>query len=294
MLAVIDSHYHVWRMNDVPWLLQNKPRIFGDYSSLKRDYTIDEFKRDIAPCNVVKSVYVQANWGHGREVDEARWVDSVGRENGMPNAMVAHADLDSPEVARVLDQYAAIPRVRGIRQHLQWHENPLLSGYVAGPDLYDQPQWRKGLREVGDRGYTFDLQVFPKQMQGAADMAGDFPDIKFILLHAGMLESRDEENTAIWKAGMKALAARPNVYVKLTGLGTFDHASTLELVRPLVRTSLECFGPKRCIYGSNFPIEKLWTDYETYFRNIYDALGDISDEDRRAVFHDNAAEVYRL
>ena len=294
MHKVIDAHHHIWRQKDIPWLLDGRPRIFGDYTALRRDYPIEEFLEDTAPCHVVKSVYLQANWGHGREVEEARWVDEVGKKHGMPTAQVAHADLDSPDLGKVLDEYARLPSVHGIRQHLQWHKNPLLSGYVPVPDLFDQKAWRAGLREIGDRGYTFDLQVYPGQMQGAAAMAADFPDITFILLHAGMLDSRDDETVATWKAGMKALGAQPNVYVKLTGLGTFDHQSTLELVRPLVQVSLECFGAGRCIYGSNFPIEKLWTNYQTYFKNVNDALGNIPDADRQAVFYDNAEKVYRL
>lgn len=93
---------------------------------------------------------------------------------------------------------------------------------------------------------------------------------------------------------MKALGTCPNVYVKLTGLGTFDHGCTPEIVNPLVQTSYKCFGAKRCIYGSNFPIEKLWTDYATYFNTVWNAFGDISDEERQLIFHDNAAKVYRV
>jgi len=293
MLKVIDCHHHIWRKADLPWLLENKPRIFGDYTPLKRDYPIEEFKADVAPCNVVKSVYMQANWAPTRAVDEARWVHETGQKHGMPNAIVAFADLNAPDLDRLLDGYATVPTVRGVRQHLHWHRNPDLS-YVPVPDMFDQKQWRAGLAEVGARGLSFDLQVFPGQMVGAAAMVAAFPGIDFILNHAGMLDSREPENVELWKNGMKALAAQPNVYVKFTGLGTFDHKASLDLVRPLVQTSLELFGPRRCMYGSNFPIEKLWTNYQTYFSNIWKAVGNVSDADRHEIFYGTAARVYRV
>jgi predicted TIM-barrel fold metal-dependent hydrolase len=293
MQKVIDSHHHIWRKKDLPWLNEGQPRIFGDYTALKRDYSIDEFKADTAPCNVVKSVYVQANWGHDRAVDEARWVDETGRMDGMPNGMVAFADLNSSEVERMLDAYMGIPIVKGVRQHLHWHKNPDFS-YVPVPDMFDQKQWRSGLTKVGERGLSFDLQVFPGQMVGAAAMVADFPNISFILNHGGMLDNREPQNVELWRNGMAALAKQPNVYVKLTGLGTFDHKATLALVEPIVRTSLELFGPKRLVYGSNFPIEKLWTTYQGYFNNIWQALGDASETDRDDIFYGNAERVYRL
>jgi predicted TIM-barrel fold metal-dependent hydrolase len=294
MQKVIDAHHHIWRMADLPWLLQGKPRIFGDYSSLRRDYPIEEFKSDTASCNVVKSVYVQANWEHDRCLEEARWVHETGLMHGMPNGIVAHADLNAPDVEKLLDEYLKISSVRGIRQHLQWHKNPLLSGYVPVPDMFNQEQWRKGLRALGDRGYSFDLQVFPDQMADAAVMVGEFPDISFVLLHAGMLDARDDATVATWKAGMKAFSEHPNVYVKFSGLGTFVHASSSELNRPLVQLSIDLFGASRCMYGSNFPIEKLWTTYPDYFKNVYDAIGDVSEDDLHEIFYGTAEKVYRL
>ena len=82
--------------------------------------------------------------------------------------------------------------------------------------------------------------------------------------------------------------------MKFTGLGTFDHVSSVDLIRPLVQTSLEFFGAGRCMYGSNFPIEKLWTTYPTYFKNVSDAVGDVSEADRNEIFYGTADRVYRL
>jgi len=293
MQKVIDSHHHIWRKDDLPWLLEGKPRIFGDCTALKRDYAVEEFKQDIASCNVVKSVYLQANWAYDRSVEEARWVDDVAQQHGLPSAIVANADLRSPDVERLLDEYVKIPRVRGIRQHLHWHKNPKFS-YIDAPDVYDHEDWRRGMRHVADRRLSFDLQIFPSQMKGAAGMLHDFPDATFILNHAGMLDARDDESIAVWKSGMETLSGCPNLYVKFTGLGTFDHRSSPDLMKPMIPVSLELFGAARCMYGSNYPIEKLWTDYATYFANVKAAIGSVSSEDEHEIFYGTANRAYRL
>lgn len=293
MLKVIDSHHHIWRMADVPWLLEGKPRIFGDYTALKRDYPIEEYKADVAPVNVVKSVYLQANWAYDRSVDEARWVDETGKKHGMPNAVVANADLRRPDVEGLLDAYTKIPSVKGIRQHLHWHKNPKFS-YIDAPDVYDHEDWRRGFKHLADRGFSFDLQLFPSQLKGAVGLLNAFPKTTFILNHAGMLDARDDATIELWRSGMETLSKCPNLVIKFTGLGTFDHKSSPEIMAPMIPVSLQLFGAKRCMYGSNFPIEKLWTSYATYFDNVVKAVGKVSDADRHEIFYGTAARAYRL
>lgn len=293
MLKVIDSHHHIWRKTDLPWLLEGKPRIFGDYTALKRDYPIEEFEADVAPVNVVKSVYLQANWAYDRSVEEARWVDETGKRHGMPNAVVANADLRRPDVEGLLDAYTKIPSVKGIRQHLHWHKNPKFS-YIDAPDVYDHEDWRRGFKHLADRGFSFDLQLFPSQLKGAVGLLNAFPNVTFILNHAGMLDARDDASIEVWRCGMETLSKCPNLVIKFTGLGTFDHKSSPEIMAPMIPVSLQLFGAKRCMYGSNFPIEKLWTTYAIYFDNVVKAVGEVSDADRHEIFYGTAARAYRL
>jgi predicted TIM-barrel fold metal-dependent hydrolase len=184
-------------------------------------------------------------------------------------------------------------RLRGIRQQLHWHEKALYR-FAARPDLTDDPAWRAGLAEVARRGLLFELQVFAGQMEASARLVREFPQATFVLMHAGMLEDRSPEGWTRWRAGMRALAAAPNVHVKLSGLGTFARACSVELWGPVIRETVELFGPGRCMFGSNFPIEKLWTTYEDVARVTTECLSGLSADDRRAVLHDNAARVYRL
>ncbi len=303
---IIDAHHHIWRTARVPWLTgPMQPRIFGEYGAIRRDYLIEEYAADARPHGAVKSVYIQVNVAPGDEEEEVAWVQSVADspivENSgtasaaprFPHGIIGYADLRSPGVARALDRECAFSRLRGIRQQLHWHENPLYR-FESHSTIMNEDAFRNGLTMLAQHGLLFELQVFASQMHDAARLAADFPDVTFVLLHAGMLEDRSPEGWARWREGMGALAKETNVHVKLSGLGTFTRACSVELWRPVIEETLELFGAARCIFGSNFPIEKLWTSYGEIVSVTKRCLGALSQKDRRAVLHDNAERVYRI
>ncbi len=294
MIPLVDAHHHIWRQADLAWLQgPPQPRIFGEYAAIRRDYPIEEYMAEARAAGVVGSVYVQTNWPPGREEEEVAWVQSVADRHGFPHAIVGYADLAAPAVGAALDRMMKHSRLRGIRQQLHWHEKDLYR-FAARPDLMDDPAWRAGLAEVARRGLVFELQVFAGQMEASARLVRDFPQATFVLMHAGMLEDRSPDGWTRWRAGMRALAAAPNVHVKLSGLGTFPRACSVELWSPVIRETVELFGPGRCMFGSNFPIEKLWTTYEEVARVTTECLARLSADEQRAVLHDTAARVYRL
>jgi len=291
---IIDAHHHLWRAAKVPWVSgPMQPRIFGDYGAIRRDYPVEEYMADATPHGVVKSVYVQVNVAPGDEVEEVEWVQSVGDQHGFPHGIVGYADLRAPDVAATLDLERAQTRLRGIRQQLHWHENPQYR-FASTPDVVNEPAFRGGMKVLASRGLVFELQVFASQMRDAARLAQGFPDVTFVLLHAGMLDDRSSEGWERWRSGMRLLAMTPNVHVKLSGLGTFTRACSVELWKPVIEETLRMFGPGRCIFGSNFPIEKLWTTYGELVSVTKTCLAGLTAEERRAVLHDNAAKVYRL
>jgi predicted TIM-barrel fold metal-dependent hydrolase len=293
-VRVIDSHFHVWRQADLPWLTgPMQPRIFGPYEPIRRDYPMAEYLVDIAGTGVEKSVYVQANWAPDRAEDEVRWIEETARVSGWPHAIVGYADLTVPDARPALDRLARYPRLRGIRQQLHWHENPLYR-FAARADLCLDPNVQRNVARLADYALAFDLQVFAPQMAGACALADAAPRTTLVLQHAGMLEDLSERGRAGWRDGMRMLAARPNVVTKLSGLGTFIHRNDPGHVAWLVSETVALFGADRCLFGSNFPIEKLWTDYASLLAAHLQAAGGLAAAERQAVFHETARRVYRL
>jgi len=291
---IIDAHHHVWRQRDLPWLVgPMQPRIFGAYESIRRDYGIDEFQRDVADTGVKKSVYVQANWANDRFEDEVAFVQRTADESGWPHAIVGYADLLADDARPQFDRLGRYPLMRGVRMQLHWHQNPMYR-FAARPDLMRDPAVRRNIARLADYGWSFDLQVFASQMADAAELAADHPDTVFILQHAGMLEDVSAAGRSAWRAGMARLAAHPNVVAKLSGLGTFIHRNDPAVIADIVGETVRLFGSGRCLFGSNFPIEKIWTDYRPLVAAYRQALASMPASAGVDVLWNTAERVYRL
>ncbi len=288
---MIDAHFHIWRQADLPWLSgPMQPRIFGPYEPIRRDYPIAEYMADATSAGMTGAVYVQANWPVNRYVEEAAFVAEASDQSGFPIAIVAYADMLAEDVRPQLDALARNRRVCGVRMQLHWHENPLYR-FAASPELAREPVLQRNVARLADYGWSFDLQVFAGQMAGAAELAAACPGVTFVLQHAGMLEDLSPQGVADWRSGMALLAARPNIVSKLSGLGTFLRRNDPAHVTMIARETLALFGRDRCLFGSNFPIEKLWTTYPELFAAHWAA---VPEGDRAAVFSSTAKRVYRL
>jgi predicted TIM-barrel fold metal-dependent hydrolase len=294
MTPIADAHHHIWRRRDLPWLDgPMRPRIFGPYEAIRRDYLIEEYLTDIAGSDIVRSVYVQANWAKDAFEDEVAYVQRVADEHGFPQAIVGYTDFLSPDVRPQLDRLTKYRGMRGLRMQLQWHNNPQYR-FAAEPDLARNPTLQRNVARLADYGWSFDLQVFARQMPGAVELAASAPNVTFILQHAGMLEDLSDNGWAEWRSAMKSLAARPNVVSKLSALGTFIHRNDSAHIAAIVRETVELFGADRCLFGSNFPVEKLWTDYAELAAAYRRGLEPLGEATARAALHDNAVRIYRL
>jgi predicted TIM-barrel fold metal-dependent hydrolase len=293
---IVDCHHHIWPHRELPWLAGPMiPRIFGPYEPLRgRDYTAQEYAADAAASGIERSVYVQANWPLERSADEVRWVQAQHEATGWPHAIVGSADLFSDAAADVFAaQAAASPLMRGTRLQLHWHEDERFR-FASAPDRMKDPALRRNLARLGDRGWVFELQVFSGQMEAAAELVAALPDVTFVLVHAGMLESAEPAAVARWRAGMERLAQLPNIVVKLTGQGTFVHRVDRDLIAQVTAETLAWFGADRCMWGTNFPIESLWTDLGALVRTWREVLAAYPDAVQAAVLGQTAERVYRL
>ena len=294
---VIDAHHHLWDLqnNKYPWLQERplKLRLEGNIEPIAKDYLLKDYLEDIRNQNVVKSVHVQTGWDPADPVGETRWLQGLADQHGYPHGIVARATLDAPDVEQVLEGHLRYRNVRGIRHMINWHPDPLKT-YVDRPDLVTTSAWRRGFALLHRFGLSFDLQLYPAQMADAAALAYANPETLIILNHAGMPVDRDEEGIRLWQRGIRQLADAPNVVAKISGLGTVDWKWTLESIRPFVLQTIEAFGISRCMFASNFPVDKLYSDFDTLYGSFREIIASFSADERRKLFHDNAARYYRL
>ena len=233
MGKTIDSHFHIWRQKDQPWLVGPMvPRIFGPYEAIRRDYPIEEFLADQNGSGVEKAVYVQTNWAKEDFEKEVAFLTDTAKATGWPHAIVGYADMTVGDVRPQIDRLKTYPLLRGVRMQLHWHETPAFR-FAKSADQVIDPVVKKNVARLKDYGLSFDLQLFPAQMKDGLELVGENPETNFILTHTGMLTDLTEPVVEEWKAGLRTLAKTPNLYAKLSGLGTFDRACSAERGEPL-------------------------------------------------------------
>lgn len=298
-MRIIDAHHHLWDLarHDYPWIRPDTAHPAGDLTPLCQSYLLGDFLDDARNQELAKSVHVQAEIDRADPVKETAWLQAIADDpnsGGFPHGIVAFADLADPKVEAVLDRHCAYPNVRGIRYLLNYEDGePLYCATTRGDWLRDD-QWRKGYALLDKYGLAFDLQILWQQMADAVDLARARPGTQMILNHTGMPRRRDPEYVANWRAGMRRLAEAPNVAVKISGFAIFHHDWTTDLIRPFVLDTIEIFGVDRCLFASNFPVDKLHGDYDAIWRAFDRITADFSKVERRALFHDNAARLYAL
>jgi len=290
----IDTHHHIWLRKDVAWLADPPvPRMFGDYFGIRRDYPVKEFIQDVKPAGIAKSVHVTAMWGPGRALDESKWLQAVADKHGFPHGIVCNVDLADTNADAALKAQKQFPNLRGVRQMLYWDNEPVRQA-APRPDFCNDPAFRRGFALLEKHDLHFELQVFARQAAHAVELIKAFPNVRMILVHAGMLASRTQDAIDQWRAALTAMAAYANVHVKISGLGMYSNGIMLPQARQVIRDVIQIFGVKRTIYGSNFPLEKLHASYAEFFGVYRAALSEYSDSEQRAVLHDNAVKFYRI
>lgn len=296
-IPIVDAHQHFWdlRRNYHPWLCDAEPIPFryGDYSAIRRTYMPPDYRADIGPNRVVASVHVEAEWERSDPVAETRWLETVAAAHGLPSAIVGHAEPDRSDIEAVLAGHAESPLVRGIRHKPASAARPR-EARRGGAGSMDDPAWRRGYALLERFGLSYDLQTPWWHLDAAADIAADFPGIPIIVNHTGLPADRSDEGLAGWRRGLEAVAAFPNVSLKISGLGRPGLAWTLEANGPVIRDAIAIFGATRCMFASNYPVDRLAAPFMTIYDGFRAAVADRPAAERRMLFHDNAVRIYRL
>ncbi|MEW6339293.1 MAG: amidohydrolase family protein [Pseudomonadota bacterium] len=297
-MQVIDPHIHLWdlKTHRYPWLENPGVSFVGDAREMKHDYLLADLRGEAGEIEILKVVHVEANHDPADPVEETRWLQGIANEpgsHGMPNGIVAGADLAAPNAAQVLEAHAAFANTRGVRQILNVHGNKLFD-YI-GRHLMRDSLWRENFALLRRYNLSFDLQLYPSQMDEAVALAEAHADTQFIVNHAGMFVDRNSvAGYRAWRDGMRRLAGCPNVAVKISGLAMFDHHWTVESLRPYVLETIDAFGVERAMFASNFPVDRLFGSYEDLWHAYASIVADASVAEQDALFRRNAERIYRI
>jgi predicted TIM-barrel fold metal-dependent hydrolase len=295
-LAIIDAHYHFqdFSRNYYAWLCDDRPPpVEGDLTPIRRSYLPPDYAADAAGFTITKQVHVQNGWDMADPVGETRWLRQLSETEGKPDAVVAFADLSDPEVERCLEGHTDWSAVKGVRQILNWHDEPALRT-ASRPDLMETPDWLRGFRLLQHYNLSFDLQIYWPQMDMALRLARNHPETAIILEHFGMPIDRSPAGIAQWSAAITRLASAMNVTVKLSGFGLGHPHWSIEDTLPLLRRTIDIFGPNRVMMGTNLPVDSLFAKPATIFNAILKTVAGYSEAEATAMLSENAERIYRL
>jgi len=264
---------HLWDLQagTYPWLTD--PEVeelpFASIKNLAVDYLLSNYLQDTATIELAGLVHVEAAWDPTNPVAESKWLVKALANFGNPYSIVAAGNLlkvDFPELLAAHHQVS--DRVVGVRQILNYHVDPKYT-FTDNPEIILDKTWRKNFAHLGDQEMIFDLQIFPDQSTGVADLAQEFPQTKMVINHFIMPLKWDRDVIADWKAELAKLAKHENIAVKLSGLYMYHRNWPSDAMNTLIDSALELFTPSRVMWGSNFPVdrqfvslEKLVTDFE--------------------------------
>lgn len=277
-VRIVDAHVH-FSTDDLPGVESTAPYQFTD---LQADAAS-------AGAALVGCVHVEAGRGPQWSLAEsARW-HGTSDLFGIPTVLVAAVRLQEPDLAPTLDQQQQIPSVVGVRQMLDWH-----GGVKTASPLLLDPDWRRGLATLTERNLTFDLQVLPEQLPDAAVLVQNFPQLQFVLNHGGLHVPWQQVDPRQWSADLRLLGSHPNVAVKTSGFDTVDPTWDLRRTQDYLAVLLDCFGPDRTLFASNFPLDRRGTDYRHLLERQLAAFGGLDPEERDQVLRRNACRIYRI
>tara|TARA_A100001011_G_C14182997_1_gene787739 strand:+ start:188 stop:1054 length:867 start_codon:yes stop_codon:yes gene_type:complete len=288
---MIDAHHHLWDLSAIryPWLEEKSVmRFFGDPTAIQKNYLMSDFRSDCQSHGFWGSVHIQV--GAEDPIREANWVDGVSSANSdWSMRQVVYCDLTEKQMPTKLDLFQKLPSVAGVRQILS-----RAPGIESGSVLLDNitsPIVLENLRELSRRQLSFDLQLIPEVMGQFSFLLQKVPELKIAICHAGSPHDRTAPGIRRWQSALRFISSLPNTSCKISGLGMFQHNWTIEDFKVLVETCLEQFGSKRCMFGSNFPVDSLYSDYNTLI-NTFKIL--VPNSLHKAFFENTARKFYHI
>ena len=252
----------------------------------ERNYIAEDYIAETRNANVTKAVHVQAATGTKDPVKETEWLQEAADRTGFPHGIVAYADLRGPGAQEVLERHLEYPNMRGIR------------GPSSG-DILVTPDYHRGFALLERYNLVPSMGVPWPDMEKLRDLAATFPNIVIVVgisatFPAESPRERSEEYFAKWQRGMAIAAEADNIRCKISGLGMRDNNWTVDSIRPYVLHCIETFGADRCFFGTNWPVDWLWSSYDAVVDAYTEIIAGSSGEEQAAMFSKNAEAIYNI
>jgi len=273
----IDSHVHFWRYtpDEYGW-------IDDSMAVLRRDFLPAELAAEMAKAGIDRCIAVQAR----QTLEETRWLLTLAEEHSHIAGVIGWVDLQSADVRDQLEEFARHPKLLGFRHIVQ-----------SEPDdrFLLRPAFCRGISLLEDLELAYDILIYPRHLAAAAEFIARFKTQRFVIDHMAKPVIRARELDE-WERRIRAVAAFPHVYCKISGLVTEADWARWEPdeMRPYLDVVFDCFGPYRLIAGSDWPVCTVAANYRKTMSIVTDYLAHRSEQERTAVMGGNAERLWNL
>jgi predicted TIM-barrel fold metal-dependent hydrolase len=280
-MQIVDTHQHLWDLDLLSYSWTARSPHFN------RSFRLSDYAEATQGIEVIKSVHVEADIDEPHILAETRYILGLAERDDNPiSGVVAAARPEYDGFREYLDKIAGHPNLKGVRRIL----------HVVPDDVSTTPLFAENIRTLEEYGLSFDICVLARQLPLAINLVKQCPNVSFILDHCGNPDIKNRDFDA-WREGMIEIASYPNVLAcKISGIvvNTDIPNWTVEDLRPAVEGVIETFGWDRVMFGSDWPVCTQAASFKQWFEALSFLTQDESEENRRKLFRENAARVYRL
>jgi predicted TIM-barrel fold metal-dependent hydrolase len=281
-IPVIDTHQHLWDLDRfrLPWIKKDSP--------LHRSFLLSDYDKATEGLGITRTIYMEVDVDPAQQQAEADYVLGLCREG---KTRMAAAVVSGRPASEGFEKYvrplAATKYIKGLRQVLHGEGTP--AGYCL------QKEFIRGIRLLGDLGLRFDLCMRRGELRDGARLVDACPQTSFILDHCGNADVQARDQSA-WRRDLAEVARRKNVVCKVSGIVASAKPGrwTADDLAPIVKHTLDVFGPDRVMFGGDWPVCTLAATYRQWFEALQAIVHERSAAERRKLFHDNAVRVYGL
>jgi predicted TIM-barrel fold metal-dependent hydrolase len=290
----VDAHHHLWDLDTLhyPWLAaKGQNRFFGQPDPIRKNYLIEDFERDHQQ-QISQSVHIQV--GAANSLKETEFIHRLSQSNQsntmhLPSAAVIAIDMRQPSIEQQLSRHLPYNIIRGVRDIIgkSPEENKLLPHFI--PNI-----WLNNWQYLASKSLSFDLQLTSEQYELVLKTLKQVPELKVVICHLASPWDQSEVGFCFWEEYMRAYAKLPNCYMKISGFSMFKQVFNPEMFKRYAHTAIEIFGPERCMFGSNFPVDKLYISYADLLTQWQEITSLYSRHDANYLAAKTAHKFYQL